>query len=336
MSNLIPFDSALPAYLQNAGGAQNSDLSGGVSGGYPILSIKGKTWSLSQNGEKRAIMRLDERTGEPTDEPASALRVVIVKSNPHVSKIYYSGGYEEGSDAKPTCYSHDGISPAMDAEERQSEKCATCPLNVWGSRITENGSKGKACADSRRIAVSPSGDIGNPMLLRVPAASLRDLAAYATMLDKRRVPYNAVVTKLSFDLSVAYPKLVFKPEGFLSAEQFAQVQEVAEGDVVAQIISTSAPADGDELGELPAHLRQPAAPKPATTPKPAAAPKAAAPKPATAPKPAPKPAPIAEDDVSAALGGAPEPAAQAPAAASSDLSSDIADALGDALAALDD
>src|SRR5690606_11680321 len=108
--------------------------------------------------------------------------VVIVKANPNLSKTFYKNGYEEGSAEKPTCYSHDGLKPAADAAEPQASACLACPHNVWGSRVTENGSKGKACQDYRRLCVVPSGQLDRPMLLRVPAGSLKDLVAYGDML----------------------------------------------------------------------------------------------------------------------------------------------------------
>lgn len=40
--------------------------------------------------------------------------VVILKAGPagdKLSKVYYASGYTEGSDAKPLCYSNDGIAP---------------------------------------------------------------------------------------------------------------------------------------------------------------------------------------------------------------------------------
>lgn len=349
MSEIIPFDSAgLPAHLRGAT-ANNSDLSAGVAGGYPILSIKGKVWHILQNGERHLVTRPGT-----DDEPASALRVVILKANPNVSKLFYREGYEEGSKEKPTCYSNDGVAPAMDAQERQSKKCATCPHNAWGSRITENGAKGKACSDSRRIAVAAAGEIDNPMLLRIPAATLRDLAAFGTMLDKRNVPYHAVMTKISFDHSVAHPKLVFKAEGFLTADQFAQAQAAAESDLTQQIIAagtgTGTPDDDDAddgLGETPAHLKPAAEPVPAPKAAPKAAAPKATPKPAAAAKAAPKPVAeptgkVTESEIGAAMGSAfGEPAASAPAkqaspAEETSLADEVSAALGDALAVLDD
>jgi hypothetical protein len=236
MSNdVVKFESAkLPAHIANLfGGNGASDLSGGVGSGFPILSIKGKVWKVVRGKDGGQIV-----TNEDGD-PRSSIEVVILKANPHLSKVYYAKGYVEGSDEKPSCYSNDGIAPAADAVEPQSKKCATCKWNQWGSKITESGSKAKACSDSRRIAVAPVGQINDPMLLRVPAASLKPLAEYGQMFAKKGVPYQAVVTKMSFVAEAASPILAFKYVNFLDADQAAQVREAMESDTVAQIIGVA-------------------------------------------------------------------------------------------------
>lgn len=229
---IIDDDFQLPAHLTGtATGAD--DLSGGLAGGYAVVSIKGKRFSISEGGSREVVMRPDD-----PDEPASSLQVVIVKSNPHLSKVYYSGGYTEGSDEKPTCYSHNGIAPAGDAQSPQAKKCAVCPHNQWGSRVSDNGSKGKACSDSRRLAIVPVGELDRPMLIRIPAATLRELANYAGNLKRRNAPYQAVVTKLSFDNNVAHPKLNFKAVRWLDQKEWAKVQELMSNPVIEQIVGT--------------------------------------------------------------------------------------------------
>src|SRR5690554_234424 len=168
MSNdLIPFDDdEVPAHLtglfsENA----NDDLAGGVNLGYPVISYRGKVWAINEGGNRVPIMR--DVDGDQV--PSNSIEVVIVKANPNLSKVYYKDGYEEGSNEKPTCYSNDGKAPAPDAQEPQASACLSCVRNAWGSRTTENGTKAKECADSRRLVVVPSGQLDRPMLLRVPA-----------------------------------------------------------------------------------------------------------------------------------------------------------------------
>lgn len=233
MSNyMVPFDAPqLPAHLQQfAGVVSADDLTAGATGGFPVISIKGKVFHIVRGDEVTLVTK-----PEAPDEPAAAIEVVILKANPALSKNFYKTGYVEGSTDKPTCYSPDGIEPAADVQERQSVKCATCVHNQWGSKVTEQGSKGKACADTRRLAIAPANQLNDVMLLRVPAASLRPLSDYGDMLKKRGVQYPTVVTKIGFDYTVAHPLLTFKPVSFLNETQLKQVRDVLSGELPTQI-----------------------------------------------------------------------------------------------------
>jgi len=232
MSNDVAlFDKAnLPAHLAQMFPASN-DLSANVSsGGFPHLSIKGKVWTVVRGRDDKQVILNEE------GDPRSSIEVVIVKANPQISKVFYMGGYTEGSDAKPACYSNDGIAPAADAQEPQSKKCAICPHNQWGSKISDSGAKIKACTDSRRLAVAPAGDLKDPMLLRVPAASLKSLSEYGDMFARKGVPYQAAVTKMRFDPEAASPKLLFRFERFLDADDAATVREMMQAPVVSNIV----------------------------------------------------------------------------------------------------
>lgn len=230
-TKLIPFESAsLPAFLQETFGITN-DLIVSGGGGYPTVSIKGKVFTLKRGDEKTLITNAD-------DEPARSLEVVILKAGPagdKLAKVYYKSGYTEGSDAKPLCYSNDGIAPSINATEPQCKTCAACPQNVWGSHVSEDGKKGKACSDSKRLAIAPAGQINDPMLMRVPAASLKALTAFGQQLAKRGVPYQAVVAKIGFDYSVAHPALTFKPVGFVDEGTLGEIKEAMESDLVKRI-----------------------------------------------------------------------------------------------------
>lgn len=228
---------AVPAHIAAAFGAQsNDDLSLGVSIGYPIISYKGKTWQVVENGERQLV------TVEGTEDPAPAINAIIVRANANLNKVYYPDGYEEGSTEKPTCHSNDSITPALDAATPQSKKCAICPHNQWGSKVTDNGARGKACSDSRRMAVVPEGDMSRAMLLRVPAASLKNLLAFSEQLTKRGVPYQALVTRIGFDHTVAYPHLTFKPTRWLDESEVETVKELYESDAVMAITALNLPS----------------------------------------------------------------------------------------------
>lgn len=308
--NIIPFDSSskLPAYLKQVDVATlNSDLTSHAGGGFPAISIKGKVFAVVRDGEREVL-----RNPKDPDSAATSLDVVLLKANKGTSKVFYLKGYnpEQSEGQKPDCYSPDGIAPAADAQNKQAKKCATCPHNQWGSRITEKGaSKGKACNDTVRMAVAAAGLLNDPMLLRVPPASIRALGEYGQTLAKRGVAYNMVVTKIAFDMDAESPKLTFKPVGFLDDAAYAEVQETVESDIVANILGASfnaVEAPPAEDTEVPDEAPAPAAkPKPAAKPAPVEV-EEEAPAPVAKPKPAakaaPKPAPV-EDDLDLDLDG---------------------------------
>ena len=239
-TNLIPFDSGkLPARLQGRV-VDNSALTMHVGNGFAVLSIKGKVFTLVKNQERKLITRPDD-----PDEAATSLELVILAANPNLSKVYYHKSFDDDApQGKPDCYSNDGIKPAADAADPQCKTCAACPQAVWGSGA--NG-KGKKCQDSRRIAVAAAGQINEPMMLRVPPASLKPLAEYARLLQNRNASFTDVVTKVRFDQEEATPKLVFKPVGFLDDDAVEEVAKIAASDTVQSILGLlDAPSEAFE------------------------------------------------------------------------------------------
>lgn len=222
----------VPQKLAEAMQNDNADLSSGVRGGYSVLSIKGSRWHIKANDEVTTV------TDPSTGDPVGSLRLVLLKASPNISKNFYEGGYEEGSNDPPVCWSIDGKVPDP-GSKMVSPTCAGCPNDVFGSRMTDAGKKAKACSDSRRMAVIPEGDYANevyggPMLLRVPASSLTNLSAFGKKMKNKGFPYNTIVTRCSFDATVSYPKIDFNATRPLTDE---------EADEIITLLGTPAFAD---------------------------------------------------------------------------------------------
>ena len=226
--------SKLPAHLQGKVKQENKFAAAVSVGGFPHVSIKGKVFHITRGDEKKLVTNAD-------NEPAASLTAVIIAANPVKSKVYYAGGFEEGSATKPDCYSNDSLTPASDAENPQAKNCAVCPHAQWGSRITDNGGRGKACSDSMRLAISPVDQLNDPMLIRVPAASLKTLGQYGSQLAKREVEPKHVITRIGFDHSMAYPALTFKAVDFVTEEQLAAIEDVlvSESETIDKITGLS-------------------------------------------------------------------------------------------------
>ena len=123
MSNVALFNPAqAPAFARNRTGvsALAKALGGGVSGGKRI-SIKGGVFRLVDGGKE--IAAIDERY----------LDVVIVNAAPKVSRTFYMAQYDSEKVTAPDCWSADGVTPAADASNKQSDKCDGCPQNIQRS-----------------------------------------------------------------------------------------------------------------------------------------------------------------------------------------------------------
>lgn len=289
-------DLALPAAFgkppANVGGAAfgNDELGAGVSASYAVMGIKGKVWSVKFGGEETQLMRDDG------DGPRNSIEVVIVKASPAISKIFYKNGYVDGANAPPDCWSGNGITPDPSVKDKVCASCAECPMNAWGSRTTDAGKQAKACSDSRRVAVVPLNDIdndvnGGPMLLRVPAASLKDLKAYGDLLSSYQYPYWAAATRIAFDANEAFPKFVLTAIRPLEPAEVEQVKALRDDKRVGVVLAERADTVGAGVAattaaEVPKSPFEQAPVTTQVTPEvKAAAP--VKPKPATKPKAAP-------------------------------------------------
>jgi len=304
MSAIIPLTpgTVLPAYLKNrdALATINSDvITHGT--GFPVLSIKGKVFTLVKDNERKVLTR-----PEDPDEVLQNITLTAIRANTK-SRVFYAKAYSEDDSegAKPSCYSSDGVSPAADAREPQAKKCAVCPHAVWGSKSGSEG-KGTACTVNTRLAIADPDQIlasenVEPYLLRVPAGSRANFADVVKAAQARGIPYNALVLKVGFDKEAPSPKLTFKLVGLVDDAVYNKITELYESDDVKAIVglapvaasAPALPAPSVTEDDLDAALAAKEAR--AATEKASKAAKTPAPAPAPAPEPvAEKPAKVAK------------------------------------------
>lgn len=307
MSNLIPANISVPAHLANYVGKPSAlaqALSGGLATGggesFPRIGIKGGRFRIHE-GDTETV--LDSTT----------IDVVIVGSNPRLSKTWYAKAWDKDSEpTAPDCFSLDGVSPDPQSTSPQNDLCASCPQNAWGSKVTPTGQQIKACADKKRLAVVSADDPTGPVyLLEVTPAALKGLNQYQKELVMRGIAPEIVTTKISFDTDASFPKLKFGFGGFNDADLQEAVNPLFGSDSAKEI-----------TGE---QLRQPA-PVPQI-----AAPKQVAPKPVVEEE-EPAPAPVAEPATPKRGFGATKQAAK-PAAPKAEAPKSAA-SLADSIAAL--
>lgn len=320
-ANIVLFDSKapkLPAHIKaRMGQSVDNAALGQVRSGFPVLSLKGKRFNLVEGGERTVI--LDPRT----DEPANSITVAMIRVNPGISKAWYPNGYVEGSTEKPECFSNDGIKPDASATSPQAKTCAACPHNQFNTARDEKGGTrgGKACPDTKRVAVAQIDELDKPILLRVPPTSLKNLASHGKFLAEKGVDARWAATKIGFDPETTHQVLTFRAVGFLTDEAIAQVEAMQTDEVVLQITGESAVPAPVEESPAPAPVAKPKA-KPAPAPvveeeededdfeeeedAPAPPPKAAKAKPATrttVKRDKPTPAADLEEDIGDFLAG---------------------------------
>ena len=242
MSNVALFGgSNVPAFVKSRGelsAVAKALAGGGAAAGGKRISIKGGVFRLMSSGKE--VAAIDERY----------LDVVIVNAAPKVSRTFYMAAYDGDKVSAPDCWSADGVTPAADANNRQSDKCDTCPQNIQGSG---NGNS-RACRYSQRMAVVLANDIeGDVLQLTLPATSIfgkedgenRPLQAYARWLSAQNVDPSEVVTRMKFDTKSEAPKLFFKPMRWLTDDEFPVVKKQGESDdAVKAITMTVAKQDG--------------------------------------------------------------------------------------------
>jgi hypothetical protein len=321
---------AIAKLLAAQGDSIMQEVTGGVTSGFPVISIRGKVWRIRRSG-------VDEDVLDANGDAIPSIEVVLIKSNPMPSKIFYAKQYEEGASEAPDCWSADGIKPDVGVRAPVCQTCAACPNNIWGSKITPQGSKTKKCQDARRMAVVSKQELEEkgadaPLyLLRVPPASLNPLKDYAEkVLKPKGTPYFAVVTRVGFDPQASYPKMSFRGSRYLSEEEATAIISLRDSEDARRILAESeefAAAGTTASSQASSEDEEATDATPATAAKPK---KAAKPRPAeeenvgldddppvaAAPAPKKKPAaPPVEEEAEDDFAPAPAPRAAAPAPA---------------------
>jgi len=245
MSNLTLFGGKkvnLPAMPAGFEDNLTKTIAGGSgSGGGRRISIKGKAFRQIVNGEE--IFVSEDRT----------LDVVLVNAAP-VSRQYYESGYDPKAQAvPPTCWSSNTQTPdsAVPEDQRQSDKCMTCPHNIKGSGQGDS----RACRFAQRVAVVLDGEIEKKEVyqLQLPATSVfgdgkdgkMPLQAYGKFLAANGVHALSVVTRMKFDVASEQPKLSFSAVRPLDQEEFEICMELRDSEEATKAITlTVAQTDG--------------------------------------------------------------------------------------------
>jgi hypothetical protein len=164
--------------------------------------------------------------------PNNQMAVIIVDTI--FENTYYEGVYDPDAPASPLCFAfgrdEDDMVPHVivtDAGNEQAADCGQCPMNEWGSADV---GKGKACKNTRRLAMIPAGqfdrqgqfemiediehfetvDFG---FMKLPVTSIKGYANFVKQVaGTLRRPPHGIVTKVRIvpDAKTQF-KVVFEP-----------------------------------------------------------------------------------------------------------------------------
>jgi len=241
---------ALPAYLAEA----MDDLGTNIQDRQmvPSLSYEGKVWQIIMDGNKT---KLQSQNADGDMVPVPIMRVVVLEYNGERGRAYYTGTYNPAASAAPTCWSADGKAPDASVKDKQAALCASCPMSIKGSKV-QDGKEMIACSSHRMLAVVPGHDIGfQPLRLKIAVTSDYDkelvehgwfaFRQYTDFLKSRGITNTGlVITKIKFDMQVAYPKLLFALDRVLSPDEIGQVKQALANPKVAELLAEKWTAAG--------------------------------------------------------------------------------------------
>jgi len=141
-------------------------------------------------------------------------------------RSYFPGDFDPDVRQSPACYAYanmeedeDEMSPHEEAKDPQSESCADCQWNKFGSA---NKGRGKACRESIRIALLPAqknlakADIWHA---RIPITSVPAFKDFANTILEAGQPLYSVVAELSVVPDVkSFFKINWTPKKPLGAD----------------------------------------------------------------------------------------------------------------------
>ena len=170
-----------------------------------------------------------EVEGEDEGEAEYMKEIVGVIVFTHRTNGYWPGAYGSGDDDKvPACSSMDG-KRGVDRDTGVITDCDTCRYNQFGS--AEDGGRGKACKNMRRLYIMLSGD-PNFYLLSIPPTSARDVnRSLARIMGSKGIPYTGLIVSLKLERAqnangVAYSKVVVEKKGLLPEAASTRAKEM--------------------------------------------------------------------------------------------------------------
>lgn len=158
----------------------------------------------------------------PNDDTSDTLNVIIVDFV--ARNEYYESAWNPNAIVPPNCFAIGteiaSMIPSDNSPEKQHENCASC----WANQFDSGVGKGKACSNTRLLAViAPDADSDTPLLLlKVTSTALKNFDSYvASVIQTMQRPPRGVITQITFDQTVKHSSLRFSNPQACTQEQMA-------------------------------------------------------------------------------------------------------------------
>jgi len=152
------------------------------------------------------------------DTPVPGNKMLAVPIDYMFENAYFPNRYDPTKVVSPVCYAfarkEAELAPYKDCEDPQHETCDGCERNEWGS--DPDGGKGKACKNTRRIALLHKDSLADEKTIleaavaicKLPVTSVKNWSTFANQCATvLKVPPLAVICEISV---VPDPKTQFQ------------------------------------------------------------------------------------------------------------------------------
>lgn len=212
------------------------------------------------------------------DAPLPDNQVAVVIVDHVLENVFYEGAYDPDDPSGPTCFAFgraDGDmvphQKVIDADQFCADNCSSCENNEWGSADT---GRGKACRNTRRLALIPAGNFNDKTgefepfedeahyesaaiaFMKLPVTSVKGYAAFVKQVASAlKRPPHGIYTKIKVvpDASSQF-KATFEPIGQVPNEVLGAIMKRHEEAV--DIIEFPYELDSEREEQKPARCKK--------------------------------------------------------------------------------
>lgn len=178
-----------------------------------LLAQEAASQEANTGGGASITVKAGKLTMSGEEVPNNQLAAIILDAV--MLNTYYDQQMDPDDPVPPVCYAFGRdekvMAPHVDAPDPKSESCEACEMNQWGS--ADRG-RGKACGNTRRLAMIPAGTLDKDgdftpydlsdlkaaaiVYMRVPPTSISIFANYVKQLSTvLKKPSCLLFTKVS-------------------------------------------------------------------------------------------------------------------------------------------